>query len=267
MSPSVPVDQGSDELDGEPLGLERRPLVFGCGAAKTGTHSIAGIFQRNYRAVHEPDADELCHLIVDLETGVATAADAVQYLREKDARYAAQIDASQLNAAIAELLVRLYPTSCFVLTVREPYSWLDSYYDHHLSQGGGANEGHAGGWKRLSEHRLRQGIHHSPHEAEIAAHGFAPIATRLAAWSARIERVTAAVPPERLLILRTDRISSKLGDLAMFAGVPLATLDTGTAWSFRTPQRFGLLTTVDRAYLDDLVQLHCQPHLGRIFGE
>jgi hypothetical protein len=266
MSPAGPPAQGATALQGEPLALDRHPLVFGCGAAKTGTHSLAGIFERDYRAVHEPEVDELCNLVVDLDIGAATTADAERYLRDKDARLLAQVDSSQLNVELIELTVALYPSSRWVLTVREPYGWLDSFYDHHLARGGGVNPGFAGGWKRLTDHRALA-AEHSSYEAQIAAHGFGPIAPRFERWSARIDRVTAAVPSDRLLVLRTDELASSLDELAAFAGVPAQTLDAGAAHSFPASERFGLLTTVDRAYLDDLVQELCQPHLDRIFGD
>jgi hypothetical protein len=75
------------------------------------------------------------------------------------------------------------------------------------------------------------------------------------------------VPPDRLLVLRTDRIGSSLDVLASFAGVPRESLDPASAASFPALEKFGLLATVDRGYLDDLVQHHCQPHLASIFSD
>ena len=42
-----------------PFRRKRRIHAYGIGAAKTGTTSLASIFEKNFRAVHEPATGEL----------------------------------------------------------------------------------------------------------------------------------------------------------------------------------------------------------------
>lgn len=244
------------------LGGDRELVLFGCGAAKTGTHSLAAIFESGYRTLHEPESEALCHLLVDVDEKSATARDVVRYLRERDGRLRLEVDSSRLNGLIIEALVALYPTSRFVLTVREPYGWLDSFFDHHLSR-----TDMSPGWARFTSSRWARYPAHAPQERVLADHGFPSLVGRLREWAERIDRVEAAVPADRLLILRTDRLDGAVPRLAAFAGAAASRLDATVAHAFPARQRFGLLAEVDHAFLDEQVERWCGPHLRRLFPD
>lgn len=184
------------------------------------------------------------------------------YLTDKDRRLELQVDASQLNGFVVEALVQRYPHGRFVLTVREPRAWLDSFYDHHLSQGQVK-----GGWKRLIEHRWSQYPAHGPEDRLLEDYGFPSVAGRLQDWATRIDSVTSAVPPDRLLIVRTDLLTSSINVLADFSGVPESMLDPEGAHSFAAQERHGLLDKIAPEYVSAQIERFCQPQLTQLFGD
>lgn len=239
---------------------DRRFRLFGVGLAKSGTHSLAGVFARDYRSAHEPEAKVQVELTCDALEGKAGAADALRrYLREREDRLRLEVNAAGWNGLVIEELVDLAPDTRFVVTVREPRSWLDSLVNH-LKVG------------QAPAHfvRLRSLIYdtagaHPPEEAVLAEHGFYPLAGYLADWAGRHARVLDAVPPERLLIVRTEEIGSRLDDLAAFVGVPAETLDPEQAHGFKARAKFGLLDEIDPDHLQGRIDELCGPVLARLF--
>ena len=74
-----------------------------------------------------------------------------------------------------------------------------------------------------------------------------------------------AVPPERLLIVRTEEIGDRLDDLAAFVGVPAETLDPEQAHGFKARAKFGLLDEIDPDHLQGRIDELCGPVLARLF--
>ena len=99
--------------------------LFCVGDEKTGTHSVAGLF-RGYRAEHEPEAHDLRPLVEARLRGETVDDDIEAYVADKERRLHLEVDSSFLNGEIIDLLVRRYPDARYVLTLREPRSWLDS---------------------------------------------------------------------------------------------------------------------------------------------
>lgn len=240
---------------------DRRFRLFGVGLAKSGTHSLAGVFARDYRSAHEPEAKQQVELTCDVLEGRDGAEAALRsYLREREDRLRLEVNAAGWNGLVIEELVALAPDTRFVLTVREPRSWLDSLVNH-LKVG------------QAPEHfvRLRSLIYggageHPPEEAVLAEHGFHPLAGYLTDWARRHDRVLDEVPPERLLVVRTEAIGSSLDELAAFVGVDPATLDPEQAHGFKARAKFGLLDEIDPNHLQGRIDELCGPTLARLFG-
>jgi hypothetical protein len=91
-----------------------------------------------------------------------------------------------------------------------------------------------------------------------------PIAAWLRGWADANERVLAAVPPERLLVLRTEDLDDSVEALARFAGVPAPTLRQAHA-NCRS-SRTGLLGEVAADYVVEQAREHCAPVMERFWG-
>jgi Sulfotransferase domain len=239
---------------------DRRFRLFGVGLAKSGTHSLAGVFARDFRSAHEPEAKIQVELTCDVLEGKPGSAEVLRtYLQKREDRLRLEVNAAGWNGLVVEELVDLAPDTRFVVTVRDPRSWLDSLVNH-LKVG------------QAPPHfvRLRSLIYdtageHPPEEAVLAEHGFYPLAGYLSDWARRHARILDAVPPERLLIVRTEQIANRLPDLAAFVGVPLDSLDHEQAHGFKARAKFGLVDEIDPDHLQGRLDEICGPVLTRLF--
>jgi hypothetical protein len=75
------------------------------------------------------------------------------------------------------------------------------------------------------------------------------------------------VPPERLLVVRTDQIGARLRELADFAGVTVSMLDAHRTHEYAAPERSGLLSRLPDGYVRERVLANCMPLLDRFFPE
>jgi hypothetical protein len=244
------------EVDDRPLPRFR---LFGVGLAKSGTHSLAGVFARDHRSAHEPEAKAQVELTCDVLEGRADPSELRRYLRDREDRLRLEVNAAGWNGLVVEELVDLAPDTRFVLTVREPRSWLDSLVNH-LKVGQAPPH-----FVRLRSLIYDTGRPHPPEEAVLAEHGFFPLDGYLGDWARRHQRILDAVPPERLLVVRTEDIGPRLADLAAFVDVPVETLDEAQAHGFKARAKFGLLDEIDPAHLQPRIDELCGPVLARLF--
>lgn len=235
---------------------ERRRL-YGVGTGKTGTHSVAAVFERDHRAAHEAGAKDLMEVLFAVAEGRASRSDVRDHILERDARLNLEMDASLVNGEVVAELVDLFPGSRYVLTVREPHAWLDSMANHSLAHQTPTH------WVRWREMRFRADeLTHPPEEATWAARGLYTLDGYLGSWARHNRMVLDAVPPDDLFIVRTEDLADRLDDLAAFCGVSPDSLDHDRVHSFPAAGRFDALADLDPDHLEDRIAHHCGPLLG-----
>lgn len=239
----------------------RRLRLFGIGSPKSGTHSLEGVFAGHYRTAHEPEALTLVDLLVAVAEGRATESDLRAYLRSRERRLRLEVNCAGLNGLVVEQLVEVVPKARFVLTLRDPFDWLTSLVDHSL------RGDPAPAYVRLRELRYGADRIHPREERALADAGLFTLDGYLRSWAERNERALAVVPEDRLLVVRTDELGSRLGDIAAFAGVPRSTLDADRTHEYAAPSRSGLLDQLDADYVRTRVLAHCEPLMERFFPE
>jgi len=239
----------------------RRLRLFGIGSPKSGTHSLEAVFADRYRTAHEPEALVLVDLIVAVAEDRATEGDLRRYLRSRERRLRLEVNCAGLNGLVVEQLVEVVPQARFVLTLRDPFDWLTSLVDHSL------RGDPAPGYLRLRALRYGADRVHPAQERPLAEAGLFTLDGYLHSWAERNERALAVVPENRLLVVRTDQLGTRLGDIADFAGVPLSALDATRTHEYAAPSRSGLLDELDPAYVRERVLAHCTPLLERFFPE
>jgi len=240
---------------------QRRLRLFGIGSPKSGTHSLEAVFAEHYRTAHEPEALNLVDLIVAVADGQAREAEVRRYLRSRERRLRLEVNCAGLNGLVVEQLVESVPKARFVLTLRDPFDWLTSLVDHSL------RGDPAPAYVRLREIRYGADRVHPAEERPLAEAGLFTLDGYLHSWAERNDRALAVVPADRLLVVRTDQLGSRLEDIADFAGVPLSTLDATRTHEYAAPSRSGLLDQLDPAYVRQRVLAHCTPLLERFFPE
>jgi hypothetical protein len=234
--------------------------VYGVGTAKSGTHSIAALFETNYRARHEADHEELIDVILRKQSGAAPRRQVLSELAERERCLSLDADVSQLNMFIVHELLALSPRARFILTIRDCFSWLRSFLDHQLRFSVDP------AWLRLRHLRFGpQRFAYSHHERVLEQHGLYAVHSYFRYWRRHNDEILGAVPADRLLVVRTSEISRRVGEIARFIGVPVTALDAGKAHSFRSPARPSVLAQVDANFLRDQMLTHCWPLMARFF--
>jgi hypothetical protein len=240
----------------------RRGRLYCVGLGKSGTHSIAGMFSRTVRARHEPQVVELMMNIVAWRQKQITEPEFVEWLRRRDRELALEVDSSTINFEILDILMREFPEARFVLTIRDCYSWSNSFMTqtvqvlptmHPL-------------WGQMG--RFNGAIFpHAPEEQLLKEKQLMSLATYFSHWTRHNTHVLDKVPAERLLTVRTDQIKQRAFEIADFAGLPRRSVRLGRTHEYRNPERSEILRQIDRAFVEAKVEEHCRDLMARFFPE
>ncbi len=232
--------------------------LIGLGSAKTGTNSLAAIFAAEYRVGHEVDVKELSDL-VSRRREATTGQDAIdQVLLDRNHRYRLEVDSNQLNQPFAADYARLFADAQFVFTIREPRSWLDSFFDHRL------NDTPSGQWKEVLDREVAE-TEYASEESALQDLGLPTVSRLLRNWSRGFEHVIGVVPDDRLLVVRTPELRTRIDELAAFVEVDPATLDADASHAFAAPQNHHVLEQLDRDHVDGLIDELCEPWRSQWF--
>ena len=242
----------------------RRARLYGVGMGKSGTHSIAAMFLKPVRAGHEPEALPLIERILARKEGALGESDFHGWLRERDCRMGLEVDSSNLNAHILDFLVNEFPEARFVLTIRDCYSWCDSMMNHSVRFAEATDPL----WGRLRDWLFRPDMFsHAPEEHLLKTAGLYTLEGYFSRWRAHNEGVIQSVPPERLLVVRTDQIQKRTLEIADFARFPRRTVLAERAHGFRNPEKKPLLKQIDHGFVEAAADKHCKQLMSRFFPE
>lgn len=244
------------------LSYSRKCRLYCVGAAKTGTHSIDTMFDDTVKSRHEADDEEVIRKILEISAGHISAADLLSFIRQRDKRLCLDVDSSQLNFFLLDQLLQEFPDALFLLTIRDCYSWLNSFIDDSLRRQPSGN------WIKLREHRFRSGtLAHPTQEQALKEKGLYTLDGYLSYWASHNNQVLAKVPEDRLLIVRTEEITKKAFEIAGFAGLPRYCVQPHHSHAFRNPEKFHVLREIPEDYLEAKVREHCGPLMARFFPE
>jgi hypothetical protein len=224
---------------------------------------MAGLFT-NYRSAHHPDAPLRLQLATSYLLGEIDSARAQRILRQRDRRLWLEMESSALAGILIEPFVRAFPRRKFVLTMRDVFTWCDSWIDHNIN----SPPAEQSAWAALDRVRLR--IAEFPatkYDAPLIARGCAPLACYLQLWASHNTGVLEAVPADRLLVVETRRIGSSLREIAEWVGAPAQNLPPEQSWLFKAPAKHRVLSTLDPAYVRDTAEQFCAPLMRRYFSD
>jgi hypothetical protein len=224
---------------------------------------MAGLFEA-YRSAHHPDQKVRLPLAARyLKDDIQDSA-AARVLRRRDRLLRLELESSSLAGILIEPLSTACPDKKFILTVRDVYTWCDSWIDHNVNDPPEASSP----WSALDRIRLRiDEVEPTRFDSPLVERGLPPLACYFQLWADHNSRVLEVVPPRRLLVVETSQILAKTGELAAWAGVPPETLRTERGWIFSTPTKHHVLATLDRSYVQDTANRICGPLMSRYFPE
>jgi hypothetical protein len=238
-----------------------RQRLYGIGMGKSGTHALASLF-KGIAVAHEPEAEPLIRTILDHVSGHCgwEALDAL--VRDRDARLNLVVDVSNVNIFIVDLLMRIDPDARFVLTIRDCYSWLNSFLNHYLRVNPTAT------WRAFAEYRFRKDdAAYPPAEHILEKNGLYQLEGYLGYWHAHLSKAIEAVPPSRLFVVRVNEIGVRASEIAAFAGFDVGTVDPSRINEFRNPKKCRIIEEIPRAHLLEQVDRHCRSLMQQFFPE
>ncbi|MEO8003255.1 MAG: sulfotransferase [Arenimonas sp.] len=240
----------------------RRCQVFAVGSPKTGTHSLVSLFEKNFRAMHEAEAKEEIALFARYQQGLCQSGEVGQWFLERSNRFWLECDVSHLHGFFAAEIAQAIPEAKFILTLREPYAWLDSAFNQTLGRPLNSH------WSKLR--KLVYGPLPSAYpeqESVLQQYGLYPVAALLNRWAGRIEHITQTIPCEKLLIIKTTELKQSADKIATFCEIERKLLSAERGHQFPAAIKTGLLDKIDRAYLDNLIEQRCGKILAQYFPD
>ena len=239
----------------------RKCRLYCIGAAKTGTHSIDSMFDQTIRSSHEADSEEVIAKILDLSAGKLQDKEVLAFIRKRDKRLRLDVDSSQLNFFLLDFLLKEFPQALYLLTIRDCYSWLDSFMNDSLRRTTTDR------WIQLRDFRFQASFFsHPPEELPLKERGLYTLNGYLSYWASHNNKVLTSVPKERLMIVRTNELTQKAYEIADFAGLPRTSIQLKHSHAFKNPTKYHLLREIPEAYLESKIQEYCGPLMERFFS-
>ena len=228
--------------------------AFCVGMPKTGTHSIAKIFSR-YRSSHEADQIFMIMLLAEKLSGKINAENISNLLRSRQSLNNLEMDASHYNGAFIKEISHISPNSRYILTFREPYSWLDSWFNQHLNSPNldATKVKHLG--RKLY---FDYGDEYSKHDSVLYEHGLYPLKSYLKFWDSFNRSVVASLDSDKLLTLRTQNISTSIGIISNFLKIDKSTISNLPTHDNPTTRHHRIVEKLDSSYVSDLINLICE---------
>jgi Sulfotransferase domain len=224
---------------------------------------MAGIFE-NYRCEHHPDTGTRLGLAKGYLKGQVNVDLAQRVLRRRDRDMWLEMESSTLAGILIVPLVKACPRKKFILTIRDPYSWADSWIDHHIN----SPPREASGFAELDKIRLQvDDFPPTRHDSPLIQRGLPALACFFQLWRNHNSGVLQAVPEGRLLVVRTQEIAVRIPEMSAWVGVPPQTLRSDRAWVFATPTKHRVLATLDAAYVQDTAERFCGALMRRYFPD
>ena len=204
----------------------RRFHLIGVGLPKTGTTSLASLFQHFRWGVEFLFPESVERLIAWRSGGLDR--DAIRrWLALRAEAAALEMDSASFNHCFLEILVELHPAARFVYTRRDAVSWADSFLNMVLQHRTYLRSHSWPEWQLALGRLMAPSF--DPSQFTSPAHlyfSLRPLAEELLGFYAReTARIEATLPPERSLVIPTEDLSSSLDTLAEFAGVPTSALN------------------------------------------
>ncbi len=242
-----------------PRFIPRRFHAYCVGIEKSGTTSVAAAFNPAFRAVHEASWEAMIDLIIQHQDGRLSTDEAEKILLRRDRSLWLELESSWLLAYWIDIYLKLFPEAKFILTIRDPYSWLDSVLNHEKGRQVGPI------WSRILQ-RFYQGdkLRSPPEERRLEQRGFYPLDGYLAAWNRHNRMILQRVPRDRLLVVRTHRLTQSLPQIARFLNIQENMLNIKQSHTYAAVRHYDFLREVDIRYLDDKVAHHCG-ELSRLY--
>jgi hypothetical protein len=232
----------------QPSSANHHPKVLCIGNFKTGTVSLTALLGQKLRGAHEPHAylysqGWLKHCIE------APSPDAWKdFLISRNNSQHLDFEASGFLTLEAAILYELYPHTQFILSIREPISWVRSMLRHIIKNR--AIIGH-NYWEPAFKHYFATEAFPAD-ERSLQEQQLFSIQSLLDYWKHSNQRAIQAIPTKQLLILDTKKLSNSIGQLETFMNWEINSLERSKTHLHPKDSSADLLADIPEAYINHL---------------
>jgi hypothetical protein len=194
------------------------------------------MFAEHYRSAHEPNVEDLTKTVEKVILGELQPQEIKDWLYSRDKQLNLEIEASHPLGYLAPWLPEVFPQARFVITIRDPLTWLKSRLNFHYYKTPEA-------WQRYRD--FIWGRHHSgyePEEAALQELGLYSLNAYLKQYSEQYKILFSHLPRDRTLVIQTEHLNSSIKTLALFLEFEPTTI----------VQKHENIVTVDTNIIDSL---------------
>jgi hypothetical protein len=239
-----------------------RTPAFCVGQAKSGTGSLWGVLNQNFRAAHEPERSALFKQVLRRSRGEISDCELIGWLRERQWRLGLDIDIAWGNFFLLDQLLAAFPDAKFIVLVRDCYTWLDSIVGHMLTRDIPPDvRSFMEFWFAATRHL------HGAAEQRLRDAGLFSLAAYLKVWREHVETCVGGIPPEQRLLVRTHELSASWDKIALFLGVDDTLLDPDFGHINRSTWSDHVSSLVDTEATESEVSSVCGDAMRRFFPE
>ena len=196
--------------------MDLENIGFGVGAAKTGSHSLAGLFASAIKVAHEPDSERFLALVLQFERGELSGAELQRSVKALLIAQGAQLNVAAMNGYLIRTVFSAFPSARYILTVRDAGSWVRSFVNHQVTR----SPAPTSGWHAFRELRfVRDCRPHRPEELPLLQRGIYSLDAYLGYWAKHNLTVIETIPGPQLCIVATHHLARDAKRLSRFIGV------------------------------------------------
>lgn len=237
----------------------KRPFHAYCiGLPKSGTHSIANIFHGI--SAHEPTWQDLIDIIAKEHVirlrhnneNFFFGDKYKSFLGRRDKKLNLAMESSHLLSPFVPSLIKTFPKSKFILTIRDCYTWLNSIINDQINTESRRLRVY---WNKAYDfYFFNEKYKFLPQEAILQSHELYPISAYLHCWKNYNEAIIDSVPKDRLLIVKTQDISQSLEKIFDFLEIDSYPDQEIVPHSYTCKKEHHLLSYLDSDYLENKVK-------------
>ena len=232
----------------------RKHRNFALGPPKSGTTSIARMFQNNCRSGHEALRPYTVNAMHKHYLGSYSDNDLCYSYLARDKQLLLELESNCFLAYRPDLLLSCFPTSKFLITVRQPLSWLDSILDNNVNYPRNKTPTMTQ-WHEVMFSYSEETVNLK--DQPLIDQGLYPLATYLNYWASTYEKCLSSIPKTQRLVVGTNNISQQRDYIASFMGISLDSVQTAASHANKTTEKHKLRSLLDPEYVQQTISSCC----------
>ncbi|MFM2063175.1 MAG: hypothetical protein RLZZ507_2845 [Cyanobacteriota bacterium] len=232
---------------------ERKFHCYVVGTMKSGTTSLGRILKPYYNTAHEALPRQSCLTTALFLQGKINQEELAQYIQRRDKFLNLELESSWFLVDWIDILVAKFPDAKFILPIRDPYSWVQSMVNQEAATKADVQESY---WEILFNEYFKDNDAEEE-DRKLLEQGLHSVSAYLKHWNYHHRKVIETVPQERLLILKTSELNSKIEEIASFIGIDYSKFETRKMHQNRTSSRLVDLDNIQKEHINKCVNRHC----------